>query len=90
MLLEFLHSPNFILSILFNNIFTLISENVFWVEDSPAPAMGALYSIINEIVVHVKKKTTVQSELIISCVHNVQGTKKDVMSVKKVIINKFK
>ena len=49
-------SPNFILSILFNNIFTLISENVFWVEDSPAPAMGALYSIINEIVVHVKKK----------------------------------
>ena len=56
MLLEFLHSPNFILSILFNNIFTLISENVFWIEHSPAPAMEALYSIINEIVVHVKKE----------------------------------
>ena len=56
LLLEFLQSPNFILSILFNNIFTLISENVFWIEDSPASAMEALYSIINEIVVHVKKK----------------------------------
>ena len=56
MLLEFLHSPNFVLSILFNNIFTLIFENAFWIEDSSAPAMEALYSIINEIVVHVKKE----------------------------------
>ena len=53
LLLEFLHGSNFILSILFNNIFTLISENVFWIEDSPASAMEALDSIINEIVVHV-------------------------------------
>ena len=55
-LLEFLHCPNFKLSILFNNIFTLISEFFFWIEDSPALAMEALYSIINEIVVPVKKK----------------------------------
>ena len=56
-LLEFLHGPNFKLSILFNNIFTLI---FFWIEDSPALAMEALYSIINEIVVHVKKKKKAQ------------------------------
>ena len=59
-LLEFLHCPNFKLSILFNNIFTLISEFFFWIEDSPALAMEALYSIINEIVVPVKKKKKAQ------------------------------
>ena len=62
MLLEFLHSPNFVLSILFNNIFTLISENAFWIEDSSAPAMEVLYSIINEIVVHVKKKEKIKKK----------------------------
>ena len=49
LLLEFFHSPNFVLLILFNNRFTLISDDVFWIEGSPPLAVEALHFDLDHI-----------------------------------------